>query len=85
MDRSTSARHVDRSTVGRAGAQHKKNGRLSPANRLPTDKTNTQELNFTFHLLTSDKSNIFHIVYNLQLYINYLFSHLINNNNNNAM
>jgi len=33
-----------------------KNGRLSPANRLPTDKTNTQGLNFTFHLLTSNKS-----------------------------
>ena len=84
MARSTTARHVDRSTVGRAGALHKKNknGRLSPANRLLTDKTNTQGLNFTFHLLTSNKSNIFHIVTYCILII---FTAILINNNNNAM
>jgi len=60
-----------------------KNGRLSPANRLPTDKTNTQGLNFTFHLLTSNKSNIFHIVYIYNCILITFSAILINNNNNN--
>jgi len=82
--RSTSARHVDRSTVERAGARQKKqNGRLLPANRLPTNKTNTQGLNFTFHLLTSNKSNIFHIVYIYNCILITFSAILINNNNNN--
>jgi len=62
-----------------------KNGRLSPANRLPTDKMNTQGLNFTFHLLTSNKSNIFHIIYNYNCILITFSAILINNNNNNAM
>jgi len=63
----------------------KKNGRLSPASRLPTDKTNTQGLNFTFHLLTSNKSNIFRIVYIYNCILITFSAILINNNNNNAM
>jgi len=85
MDQSTSACHVDRSTVGCAVAIHKKqNGRLSAANHLPTDKTNIQGLNFTFHLLTLNKSNIFHIVY-IYNCILITFSAVLINNNNNAM
>jgi len=61
-----------------------KNGRLLPASRLPTDKTNTQGLNFTFHLLTSYTSNIFNIadIYNCTL-ITFLAIYINNNNNNN--
>jgi len=55
-------------------------GRLSPATRLPTDKTNTQGLNITFHLLTSNKSNVFHIVYIYNCILNTLSAILINNN-----
>jgi len=61
------------------------NGRLSPANRLPTDKTNTQGLNFTFHLLTSNKSSIIHIVYICNCILITFSAILIINNNNNAM
>ena len=54
-----------------------KNGGLSPAIRLPTDKTNT-------HLLTSNKSNIFHIVY-IYHCILITFSAILINKNNSAM